>query len=82
MKHEETYGEMGETYRELPLGGFLSNLVTSFQAASYIAGLTPNDYRVCLIIKSIHSSPFFRGFPPHMVSYAKSTLEAVGSECR
>ena len=40
MKHEETYGEMGETYRELPLGGFLSNLVTSFQAASYIAGLT------------------------------------------
>ena len=33
----ETYGEMREAYRELPLGGFLSHLVTSFKAASYIA---------------------------------------------
>ena len=32
MKHKETYGEMGETCRELPLSGFLSHLVTSFQA--------------------------------------------------
>ena len=34
VKHEETYGEMGETYRELPLCGFLSPLVTSFKAVS------------------------------------------------
>ena len=31
---------MGETHSELPLGGFLSHLVTSFKAASYIAGFT------------------------------------------
>ena len=33
VKHEQTYGEMRETLRELPLGGFLSHLVTNFQAA-------------------------------------------------
>ena len=37
---KDTYGEMGETCRELPLGGFLSKLVTSFQAASYISGFS------------------------------------------
>ena len=34
MKHEETYGEIGETCRKLPPSGFLSHLVTSFQVAS------------------------------------------------
>ena len=30
VNHEETYGEMGEAYRELTLGGFLSHLVAGF----------------------------------------------------
>ena len=39
MKHEQTYGEMGETLGELSLVGFLSYLVTSFQVASYIGAI-------------------------------------------
>ena len=33
-EHEETYGKIGETCRESPLGRFLNHLVTSFQATS------------------------------------------------
>ena len=40
VTHEKKYEEMGETCRKLPLVGFLSHLVTSFQAALYIGGLT------------------------------------------
>ena len=32
VKHEEAYGEMEETCGELPLDGYLSHLVTSFQS--------------------------------------------------
>ena len=38
MKHEETYEEMVETGRELPLGKLLNHLVTTFQAASCVVG--------------------------------------------
>ena len=40
VKYEETYGKMGETCSELPLGGFPSHLVSSFGVASYIAVFT------------------------------------------
>ena len=33
-------GNGGETYKELPIVGFLSHLVTSFQVISYIPGFT------------------------------------------
>ena len=61
VKHEITYGEMGEN---ASLGEFLSHLVTSFQAASYIAGFTANDCQICLMNKSVYSGPFFPCFSP------------------
>ena len=38
LKQVKTCGRIEETCRKLPLGGFLSHLVTSFQDASYITG--------------------------------------------
>ena len=62
------------------LDGFLSHLVTSFQAASCIAGFTweilPNiPYEQISTQQSI-----FHGIIPHMVYYVKFSLMAVGSE--
>ena len=57
------------------VGGFLSHLVTSFQAASYITGLMTAEY----VLLAVH---FFYVFHPHMISYAKIILMAVGWECR
>ena len=80
MKHGETYGEMGETCIELPVRGFLSHLV--FKALNILPDsleLLPNmPYEQI----SVHSSPFFHGFLPYMVSYAKFILMLVGSEFR
>ena len=72
---KETWETIGETWgnlwgngggkcRELPLGGFLGHLVTSFQAASYTAGFTANDCQICLMNKSVYSGPFFQCFSP------------------
>ena len=81
--NKETYGEMGETCRELPLRGFLKHLVSSFQVASYIAGIShellPNTPIWANQYIAVH---FFHGFLPHMVSYAKFTLMPVGGEYR
>ena len=41
VKHEETYGEMAETCRELPLGGFVSHLVNSFIHCRIHPQMTP-----------------------------------------
>ena len=58
MKHEETHGEMREACRELPLGGFPSQLVTSLPDSP------ANDCRICFMSKSVHNSPFFPWFSP------------------
>ena len=73
---------MGKWGKNVSLGEFLSHLVTSFQAASYIAGFTANDCRICLMNKSVYSGPFFHVFLPHMVSYAKFILMTVGGKCK
>ena len=82
MKHEEAYGEMGETCRELPPGRFLRHLATSFQAAFTLPDSSANNCRICLLKKSVHGSLFFHGFLPHMVSCSKFIFMAVGGECR
>ena len=70
MKHEETY-------EELALGRILSHLVTSFQTASYFP-----IHQICLRSKSVHNSPFIKNFLPHIVSYTKFILMAVGGESK
>ena len=55
---------MGKWGKNVSLGEFLSHLVTSFQAASYIAGFTANDCLICLMNKSVYSGPFFPCFSP------------------
>ena len=71
---------MGETCIEFPLRGFLSHLV--FKALHILPDspkLLPN--MPCEEM-SVHSSPFFHGFLPHTVSYAKFILMVVGSVMR
>ena len=77
MKHEETYGKMEETCRELPPGRFLSHLVTSFQAASYVSWFTHEWLPTMPYEQIIIAVPFFNGFLKLMVSYAKFVLVAA-----
>ena len=78
VKHEETNGEMGETCRELPLGGFLSHLVTIFKPLHTLPNSPANDFRICLITKKYIAVHFFYSFLPQMLSYANFILIAIG----
>ena len=78
VKHEETNGEMGETCRELPLGEFLSHLVTIFKPLHTLPNSPANDFRICLITKKYIAVHFFYSFLPQMLSYANFILIAIG----
>ena len=74
VKHEETNGKMGE----LPLGGFLSHLVTIFKPLHTLPNSPANDFRICLMSKKYIAVHFFYSFLPQMLSYANFILIAVG----
>ena len=78
MKHEEIYEEMGETWGKLPVDGFLSHLVTSFQAAWYIVGFTRERY--ALWANQYIAVHLFHGFLPCMISEAKFILIGFGGD--